>query len=131
MKVKLYARINIKESDYISIGSMTLESNIQNEYDDMIDFYKQMNSEKAETLEGYKLTNLLLEVKIDRRKKTISHQDILKTLLDQGYTIKAGESLFGNYYMPTDKLISLLNEQKQKRHELINNGEYIILKAAI
>jgi len=120
MKKNLY--VMIKESsqtEYVNIDRMFHENDLEKEYQGLLDFKKLIGSNRVETLEGYKLTYVLIKVDYDGRKGSISEYDILKSMQNQGLLYEAFEGgIFGGYYKMTDDLLKMMHSQFLKRKDL-------------
>lgn len=90
-------------SDYISVNKMFHESDLQNEYDKLVEILT-LHKVDAPTMEEFEERYILINVKYDGRKRSISESDVLKTLEDKGYLKKVGGSMLGGFYLKTDKL---------------------------
>ncbi|WP_405101511.1 hypothetical protein [Oceanobacillus sp. FSL H7-0719] len=126
MKANAYVRIEESPSSgYISIEDIVLESYINNKYEDVKESHKQFGfTDRMEVLEGFKLKYVLIEVEYDGRKRSISEEDVKESLSKQSLAIKVDESMFGGYYLPTDKLKLILSDQLKQRKELVAQGLY-------
>jgi hypothetical protein len=130
MKTNIYISLKPKMDENIYIDNMIHEYEIEEKYNNHVEFAKKWGKDKTESLKGFKLTYLYLEnVEYDGRKRKITQDDINKTLEKQGYaTFTGAGSMFGGYYRPTEKLINQLNEQLETRKQLINEGIFTNLK---
>lgn len=130
MKANIYISLKPKMNENITFDTMMNEYEIEDSYNDHLGFSKNFGLDKVESLEGFKLSYLYLEnVEYNGRKKKITHDDICKTLEKQGYVTFTGTtSIFGGFYKPTEKLINQLNNQLEKRKQLINDGKFVNLK---
>lgn len=130
MKTNIYISLKPKMDSNVYIDEMIHENEIEEIYNNYLNFSKDHKIEKIESLEGFKLTYLYLEnVEYNGRKKKITQDDICKALEKKGLSIFTGTtSMFGSYYRPTEKLIEQLNNQLENRKQLINNGVFINLK---
>ena len=90
-------------SDYVSVIKMFHESDLQNQYKQTVEILSSHGVEPP-SLEEFKNCYILVDVKYDGRKRYISESDVLKTLEDKGYLKKVGESMFGGFYLKTNKL---------------------------
>ncbi|MGM9986363.1 MAG: hypothetical protein ACI35O_03950 [Bacillaceae bacterium] len=116
MKANIFVKIEIsKSSGYIWIDKMFHESDIESEYEDMIDAAKKFGQTKWETIEGFKLSYLHVNVEFDGRKKGIGTDDVLKSIANEGLAEKVGSTMLGDFYKPTEKLEIMLSEQLTKR----------------
>lgn len=130
MKASVYVKIKISPSSgYILINEIILENEICNEYNYVKERRKEFGfSGKIETIEGFKLQYILTEVEYDGRKRKITENDVLSSLEKQGLAKKVGESMFGGFYLPTEKLKEILRNQYNQRKELVNKGEYELVQ---
>lgn len=130
MKTNVYVDIEILESGYVYINSFNHEDHIEECYEESKNFSIRMNRDKCETLEGYKLKYLSLEVEFDGRKRKVTKQNIYSSMKNLGFCniVKGSEdNMLGAFYLPTGKLKNLLANQLKQRKELINNGYYVEL----
>jgi len=130
MKANIYVSVKPKMDENIYIDTMIHESDIEEYHNDHLESSKKFGGDKAESLEGFKLTYLYVKnVEFDGRKKKITQDDIKKALEKQGYATYTGTtSMFGGFYRPTEKLINQLNDQLKTRKQLINDGIFVNLK---
>ena len=128
MKRNVYVQLEESPSSgYISIEGAVPEASIEKSYRDGIKNAKLFGfSKKKEAFEGFKLKHIHIEVNYDGRKGIKNH-DILQSLSSQNLAIKKGESMLGGFYLPTNKLKSMLEKQLSKRRELINNNVYEVI----
>lgn len=126
MKANVYVNFEFRgqrslpKDEYLSINKMIHESDIEDYYSQLLETYRNWGRDKAESLEGFKLSYLFLTVEFDGRKRKITDQDILKSMVKQGYAIDTGTgSIFGNFCYPTKKLVNQLDEQFKTRKQLI------------
>lgn len=116
--VTIYTRIDISPSSgYVSANSTFIKDQLESNYQDHVNFSEE-HKLRYESLEGYELSFLKLEVSYDGRKTSINQEDINKSLEKQGFATFVCESVFGGMYEPTEKLISLLDQQLSKRKVL-------------
>lgn len=130
MKTNIYVDLKILESGYVYINSFNFEEYIEESYEESKEFSKKFNHDKCETLEGYKLQYLFLEVEFDGRKRKVTDQNIYSSMEKSGLCniVKGSEdNMLGGFYLPTGKLKNLLANQLKQRKELINNGHYVEL----
>lgn len=130
MKTNIYVDLKILESGYVYVENFKFEESIEEHYEESKEFSKKFNHNKCETLKGYKLRYLFLEVEFDGRKRKVTDQNIYSSMEKLGFcNVLNGskDNLFGGYYMPTDKLKDLLDNQLKQRKELIDNGHYVEL----
>jgi len=120
MKKNLYVMVKqSSQTEYVSIDRMFHENNLGKEYKGLLDFKKLIGSNRVETLEGYKLTYILIRVDYDGRKGSINEYDILKSMQNQGLLYEASEGgIFGGYYKMTDDLRKMMHIQFLKRKDL-------------
>ena len=125
MKEIVYIKVEESPSSgYISIQDVVSEDNLKEAYQNDIENAKHFGfRKKVETFKGFKLQYILIEVKYDGRKG-IKEEDVLQSLDNQDLVIQKGSSIFGGFYLPTEKLKLTLEDQLSKRKELINQGLY-------
>ena len=113
--VTVYTRIDISPSSgYVSARNTFLQDQLESEYQDHVRFSED-HKLRYESLDGYELSYLKLEVSYDGRKTSINQEDINKSLEKQGFAKFVCESVFGGMYEPTEKLTTLMDQQLQKR----------------
>lgn len=116
MKASVFVKIEIsKSSGYIWIDKMFHEHDLESEYEDMIEAVKKFGQTRWETIEGFKLIYLNVNVEFDGRKKNISTDDVLKSIAKEGLAEKVGSSMLGDFYIPTEELENILSDQLTKR----------------
>ncbi|MEC2463808.1 hypothetical protein P9X10_02675 [Bacillus cereus] len=120
MNINVYVKLDESPTtEYIRVSQMFLETDIESKYKQHEDTMKSIGS-RYESFEGYKLVYLLINVKYDGRRKSLSDEDIMKSLETQGFVIKVGDSMLGGFYKKTPKLKELLEEQLKKRKLLVS-----------
>jgi hypothetical protein len=126
MKVNVYAQIKESPSSgYITVEDMIMETGIEDKYKQIKENYKNFGeTSKMEILEGFKLQYVLVEVEYNRRKKSIKQDDVLKSLEKKKLVVKVGECIFGGFYLLTDELRNILEDQLNQRKELVKKGLY-------
>lgn len=81
-----------------------------------VDMYRAMLEEEIE--EDYKSRYILLTVQYDGRRKKITQQDVMKAMEKEGLVTNTGTgSIFGNFYLPTNKLkekLATINHRKDR-----------------
>jgi uncharacterized protein YbbK (DUF523 family) len=119
MKTKVYVMLEESPSSgYITIKRMFHESELNEEYNYHVELLtKYDKNRRVESLEGFKLQHILVNVKYDGRKG-IQDEDILKSLKTQGLVTQHGSCMFGGFYKPTDELKAILNDQYNRRKVL-------------
>lgn len=116
MKANVFARLEIsKSSGYISINKVFFEKELHEEYEGMVTTMKEFGHNRWETIEGYELMFILVNVSYDGRKKRVTEEDILKSLEKANLAEKIGSSMFGGFYKPTEELETLLKNRLNKR----------------
>ena len=128
MKINLLVKIKISpSSNYVNIEDWMHESWLEENYQESIESTKKFRlSNKAETLEGYKLNYIAVEkITFDGRKKQPSNDDILDAMERDGLVAKKGDSIFGGFYLASEKLEILLSDQLERRKELISKGKFV------
>lgn len=114
MKANVYIQPEISPSSgyvYIDLHKAMLEEEIEENY-------KRYSHLIKETLEGYKLRYILLTIKYDGRKRRIEKEDVMKAMEKEGLVTNTGTgSIFGNFYLPTNKLkekLATINHRKDR-----------------
>lgn len=98
--------VELKESlvsSYVHIARMIHENDLEDEYGRLVEILKRIGIDTP-TLEEFEKRHVLVDVKYDGRKKRISESDVLKALENENYLKKVGDSMFGGFYVKTDKL---------------------------
>lgn len=108
MKREIYAEIRKSPvSNYLSIEKKFLKEDLKNEYriekNILIDWG---HKDKIRKIEDFEKDFLLINVEYDGRKKAITDEDIFKTMHKNELVERKGESMFGGFYLATDKLNS-------------------------
>lgn len=129
MKSRMFVELETSPtSGYISVRKMFFEEDLEYEYETDIEAAKYFGfRRKVETLEGYKLRFIELDVNFDGRKRKITEEDILHSLEQQGLLTKKGGGMFGDFYAMNASLEDQLDKQLKQRKELINNGQYVVI----
>lgn len=119
MESNLYVELRISpESNYVSVERMHFEEEMKEEYDYHVEVLTKFDeTRRVESFEGFKLRHLLINVKFDGRKG-VKESDVLKAMEKQGLCTKKGESIFGGFYLISDKLTAIMNYQLSKRKDL-------------
>ena len=108
MKREVYAEIRKSPvSSYLSVEKKFLKEDLKNEYriekNVLIDWgYK----DKIRSIEDFEKDFLLINVEYDGRTREITDEDIFKTMYKNKLVERKGESMFGGFYLATDKLNS-------------------------
>jgi hypothetical protein len=117
MKADFYADIEVLESGYVYLNGFEDEQDIKESYQSHVSFAGSVGSQ-TESYEGFKNKYIYLNVKFDGRKG-VKNEDVMQALVKEGLAIDTGiDSIFGNYYKPTEKLTELFQEQLKLRKEL-------------
>ena len=108
MKREVYAEIRKSPvSDYLSIEKKFLKEDLKNEYriekNILIDWG---HKDKIRKIEDFEKDFLLINVEYDGRTREITDEDIFKTMNKSELVERKGESMFGGFYLATDKLNS-------------------------
>jgi len=117
MKADFYVDVEVLNSGYVYLNGIKDEQDIKESYDSHVNFAEKAGS-KTECYEGFKKKYIKLNVKYDGRKG-VKSEDVMCALVKEGLAIDTGiNSIFGNYYKPTEKLSELFQEQLKLRKEL-------------
>lgn len=131
-EVNIYIQPKInKDHGAVCLTGGILEKDSKNHYNEIIEELKNNSYEqKFECFEGYQLKYILIKrVKFDGRKRKISNDDIGNRMCELGLTTKSTDSnIFGHTYYATEKLHELMNENLNKRKNLVEEGKFIDLK---
>ena len=108
MKRELYVRIKKSpESNYLIVDEKFLKEDLksEHEYENYI-LIKWGHENKIRKIEDFEKDFLLINVEYDGRKKEITDEDVFKTMHKNELVERKGESMFGGFYLATDKLNS-------------------------
>lgn len=111
MKREVYAEIRKSPvSNYLSIEKKFLKEDLKNEYriekNILIDWG---HKDKIRKIEDFEKDFLLINVEYDGRTREITDEDIFKTMNKNKLVERKGESMFGGFYLATDKLNNIYN----------------------
>ena len=108
MKREVYVRVKKSpESNYLIVDDKFLKEDLKSEYEyENNILIKWGHEDKIRRIEDFEKDFLLINVEYDGRKKEITDEDIFKTMNKSGLVKRKGESMFGGFYLATDKLNS-------------------------
>ena len=108
MKREIYVRVKKSpESNYLIIDDKFLKEYLKSEYEYENDILIKWGHEnKIRKIEDFEKDFLLINVEYDGRKKEITDEDIFMTMHKNELVERKGESMFGGFYLATDKLNS-------------------------
>ena len=108
MKREVYVEIRKSPaSGYLSIEKKFLKEDLkyEHEFENNI-LIKWGHENKIRRIEDFEKDFLLINVEYDGRKKEITDEDIFMTMHKNELAERKGESMFGGFYLATDKLNS-------------------------
>ena len=108
MKRELYVRVKKSpENNYLIVDDKFLKEDLksEHEYENNI-LIKWGYEDKIRDIEDFEKDFLLINVEYDGRKKEITDEDIFMTMNKSELVERKGESMFGGFYLATDKLNS-------------------------
>ena len=108
MKRELYVRIKKSPvSNYLVVDDKFFKEELKEEYQYECEILTKWGHEnKIRDIDNFEKDFLLINVEYDGRKKEITDEDIFMTMLKGELVERIGESIFGGYYLATDKLNS-------------------------
>ena len=108
MKREIYIRIKKSpERDYLIVDDKFLKEDLKSEHEYENDILINWGHEnKIRKIEDFEKDFLLMNVEYDGRKKEITDEDVFKTMHKNELVERKGESMFGGFYLATDKLNS-------------------------
>ena len=108
MKRELYVRVKKSpESNYLIVDDKFLKEDLKSEHEYENDILIKWGHEnKIRKIEDFEKDFLLINVEYDGRKKEITDEDIFMTMHKNELVERKGESMFGGFYLATDKLNS-------------------------
>lgn len=108
MKREIYVKIKKSpESNYLIVDDKFLKEDLKEEYQFEYEILTNWGYEnKIRKIEDFEKDFLLINVEYDGRKKVITDEDIFKTMNKNELVERKGESMFGGFYLATDKLNS-------------------------
>ena len=108
MKREVYVRIRKSpESNYLIVDDRFLKEDLKYEHEHENSILIKWGYEnKIRRIEDFEKDFLLINVEYDGRKRKITDEDIFMTMQKNELVERNGESIFGGYYLATDKLSS-------------------------
>ena len=108
MKRELYVRVKKSpESNYLIVDDKFLKEDLKSEHEYENDILIKWGHEnKIRKIEDFEKDFLLINVEYDGRKRKITDEDIFETMHKNELVERKGESMFGGFYLATDKLNS-------------------------
>ena len=115
MKREVYVRVKKSPvSNYLVVDEKFLKEDLKEEYQYECEILTKWGHEnRIRNIEDFEKDFLLINVEYDGRTREITDEDIFMTMHKDELVERIGESMFGGYYLATDKL----------------NGQYIIKNA--
>lgn len=108
MKREIYVRVKKSpESNYLIVDDKFLKEDLksEHEYENNI-LIKWGHENKIRSIEDFEKDFLLIDVEYDGRTREITDEDIFKTMHKNELVERIGESMFGGFYLATDRLNS-------------------------
>ena len=108
MKREIYVRVKKSpESNYLIVDDKFLKEDLKSEHEYENDILIKWGHEnRIRKIEDFEKDFLLINVEYDGRKKEITDEDIFMTMHKNELVERKGESMFGGFYLATDKLNS-------------------------
>lgn len=108
MKREIYVKIKKSpESNYLIVDDKFLKEDLKSEHEYENDILIKWGYEnKIRKIEDFEKDFLLINVEYDGRTREITDEDIFKTMHKNELVERKGESMFGGFYLATDKLNS-------------------------
>ena len=108
MKRELYIKVKKSPvSDYLVVDDKFFKEDLREEYQFECDTLTDWGHEnKIRDIDSFKKDFLLVNVEYDGRKRKITDEDIFMTMHKDELVERIGESMFGGFYLATDKLNS-------------------------
>ena len=108
MKREVYVRIRKSpESNYLTVSDKFLKEGLKEKYQSECEVLTSWGyKDKIRNIEDFEEDFLLINVEYDGRRKEITGEDIFMTMQKNELVERNGESIFGGYYLATDKLSS-------------------------
>ena len=108
MKREVYVKVKKSpESNYLIVDDKFLKEDLKSEHEYENDILIKWGHEnKIRKIEDFEKDFLLINVEYDGRKRKITDEDILMTMYKNKLVERIGESMFGGFYLATDKLNS-------------------------
>ena len=108
MKREVYVKIKkSQERNYLIVDDKFLKEDLKSEHEYENDILIKWGYEdKIRDIEDFEKDFLLINVEYDGRKKEITDEDIFMTMNKNELVERKGESMFGGFYLATDKLNS-------------------------
>ena len=106
MKRELYVRVKKSPvSNYLAVDDMFFKEDLKEAYQFECEVLTNWGqSSKIRNIEDFEKDFLLMNVEYDGRRKEITEEDVFMTMHKDGLVERIGESIFGGYYLATEKL---------------------------
>ena len=106
MKKELYVIVKKSPvSSYLAVDDKFFKEDLKEEYQYECEILTKWGHEnKIRNIDSFKEDFLLINVEYDGRKKEITDEDVFMTMLKDELVERKGESMFGGFYLATDKL---------------------------
>ena len=108
MKKELYVRVKKSPvSNYLAVDNKFLKKDLKEEYQYECEILTKWGHEnEIRDIDSFKEDFLLINVEYDGRRKELTEEDIFMTMHKDGLVERISESMFGSFYLATDKLNS-------------------------
>ena len=108
MKKELYVIVKKSPvSNYLVVDNKFFKENLKEEYQYECEILTKWGHEnEIRDIDNFKKDLLLVNVEYDGRRKEITDEDIFMTMHKDGLVERIDESMFGGFYLATDKLNS-------------------------
>ena len=106
MKKELYVIVKKSPvSNYLVVDDKFFKEDLKGKYQYECEILTKWGHEnKIRSIDSFKEDFLLINVEYDGRRKEITEEDIFMTMLKGELVERIGESMFGGFYLATDKL---------------------------
>ena len=106
MKREIYVRVKKSpESNYLIVDDKFLKEDLKSEHEYENDILIKWGHEnRIRKIEDFEKDFLLINVEYDGRTREITDEDIFMTMHKNKLVERKGESMFGGFYLATDKL---------------------------
>ena len=128
MKKELYVIVKKSPvSNYLVVDDKFFKEDLKGKYQYECEILTKWGHEnKIRNIDSFKEDFLLINVEYDGRKKEITDEDVFMTMLKDELVERKGESMFGGFYLATDKLNNQYTVKNVRQVNLINKIERVI-----